>query len=167
MLPLATEQTYEHCKYFKFKSHFFNRRLIESGFKAIGGKYHDLKGFHWKNIRTDRQPLYLERMNILDTDQTNGHYSHSKFLMHAKKIWKSIMNKQEHNISFMEGFKNYVQIQFSTMKRQTDIRWIKSSLRMPSNLLAKTYWMFSFLQKISYFYMFVVLNRSKICWNGS
>ena len=42
------------------------------------------------------------------------------------------MNKQEHNISFMEGFENYVQIQFSTMKRQTDIRWIKSSLRMLS-----------------------------------
>ena len=40
------EQTYEHCKYFKFKSHFFNRRLIEAGFKEIGGKYHDLKGFH-------------------------------------------------------------------------------------------------------------------------
>ena len=88
MLPLATEQTYEHCKYFKFKSHFFNRRLMESGFNAIRGKYHDLKGFHWKNISTDRQPLYLERMNILDTDQTNGHYSHSKFLMHAKKSGK-------------------------------------------------------------------------------
>ena len=42
------------------------------------------------------------------------------------------MNKQKHNISFMEGFENYEQIQFQTMKRQTDIRWIKSSLRMLS-----------------------------------
>ena len=87
MLQLANEQTNEHCKYFKFKSHFFNRRWIEYGFKAMGGKYHDLKGFHWKNIRTDRQP-YLERTNVLDTDQTNGHYSHSEFLMHATKSGK-------------------------------------------------------------------------------
>ena len=47
------------------------------------------------------------------------------------------MNKQEHNISFMEGFENYVQIQFSTMKRQTDIRWIKKFIENAKQPISK------------------------------
>ena len=55
-LPLDNEQT----------TIIQNSKLVKiSVSKAIGDKYAYFKGFHWKIIRTDRQPNYLERIKKL------------------------------------------------------------------------------------------------------